>query len=676
MVEVVCKNLKVWLANHRNQSGGYLHELLLCAPPKKVSRVACKVVLERILSEMPIAIVAQEIGERIEIAIAAQASKSPATYYRRLNRLVVSIGVKRARRAKLGMQNQWDRRIRISVGTVMLEKIREWTGMIHYVRNPEEPNYKRRKNLVAATPECLEWLRNSRESIEATRCEWQPSHEPFPEFKGDNEVASAVNRAQEIAWRLNRRVVEVIEYCFTNSVRAPQIPGGEKPETKGADMTKSQWAKLQTERFYWISGRRRTALYLAQARGLPEQIYYRWKHDFRGRLNCASKLLFPQGSDMGKAMLEFDRGIPIGDNAHYLARQGANCWGLSHSSYSVRVDWVNSNQRAITRCAKDPIGTLGWWSTAADPWKFLAFCFEWNDYLDKGPSFVTHQPCQIDGTCNGFQIVALLMRDSDLAATTNLIDADIPRDLYGLVAMDVEKALHRDDPWGWLALLGGKVDRSAVKGPTLSTGFGGNLWSASEATKRWFWVQGWDFPFRGKVNVPCTDFAKLVRNALGKHCPAYSTLHKWFVEITKQIDGGVTWRSPSGIVVTTKSMKQRLARSESGRTVDVWYETDEMDIARTRRSVLPNFIQSLDASCLSRTMNRCAFEVQPIHDCFGAHAPNMNALHQAVRASYSEVFSPDLLADLVDQLGIEIDPPSGMGVFEPADIESARYSFT
>ena len=50
--------------------------------------------------------------------------------------------------------------------------------------------------------------------------------------------------------------------------------------------------------------------------------------------------------------------------------------------------------------------------------------------------------------CNGFQIVALLMRDSGLASMVNLVDAEEPFDLYAEVARDVTKVCMGDWSWG------------------------------------------------------------------------------------------------------------------------------------------------------------------------------------------------------------------------------------
>ena len=67
--------------------------------------------------------------------------------------------------------------------------------------------------------------------------------------------------------------------------------------------------------------------------------------------------------------------------------------------------------------------------------------------------------------------------------------------------------------------------------------------------------------------------------------------------------------------------------------------------------------------------------VSPVHDCFAALAPNMDALHRAVRDAYAGLFSSDLLSQFAGQLGIAFSLPN-TGRLDPALIRASRYSFT
>jgi DNA-directed RNA polymerase len=55
---------------------------------------------------------------------------------------------------------------------------------------------------------------------------------------------------------------------------------------------------------------------------------------------------------------------------------------------------------------------------------FIAFCFQYNRFLESLDNdkeyFETNLPIQLDATCNGYQHLALLSLDHDLAKELNL----------------------------------------------------------------------------------------------------------------------------------------------------------------------------------------------------------------------------------------------------------------
>lgn len=75
---------------------------------------------------------------------------------------------------------------------------------------------------------------------------------------------------------------------------------------------------------------------------------------------------------------------------------------------------------------------------ADDKFLFLSFCIEmkrFDDFLnnENANEFKTYLPIQLDGTCNGFQHLALLSNETDLFAPLNLTESNKnadPNDLY------------------------------------------------------------------------------------------------------------------------------------------------------------------------------------------------------------------------------------------------------
>ena len=61
----------------------------------------------------------------------------------------------------------------------------------------------------------------------------------------------------------------------------------------------------------------------------------------------------------------------------WLAFQVATTFGLDKKSMAERQKWVKDNQAHIIRVATDPIGNIGDWECADEPWLFLAACDEY-----------------------------------------------------------------------------------------------------------------------------------------------------------------------------------------------------------------------------------------------------------------------------------------------------------
>src|SRR5690606_8580362 len=92
-----------------------------------------------------------------------------------------------------------------------------------------------------------------------------------------------------------------------------------------------------------------------------------------------------------------------------------------------------------------------WWATADDPWRFLAFCFEWQGLLsahERGERYVSHLPCAMDGSCNGLQHFAALFRDEEGGRAVNVTPNPRPRDVYQMIADAVLAMLESESAAG------------------------------------------------------------------------------------------------------------------------------------------------------------------------------------------------------------------------------------
>jgi hypothetical protein len=190
---------------------------------------------------------------------------------------------------------------------------------------------------------------------------------------------------------------------------------------------------------------------------LPRLFYFAYQADTRGRLYPVASTLHPHGDDLNRSLLEFADPLPLTYNgvralAIYGSQQIDDTSILAYSNQHNRVKptlddrvaWIEAHTELIVKSARAPL-LESWWRGCGDkdaakvkkPYTFLAFCFAWADYQDRGEDVLCGLPVHVDGTCNGLQHIAALMRDKPLAQATNVLPGPEPRDIYNELAIVV-----------------------------------------------------------------------------------------------------------------------------------------------------------------------------------------------------------------------------------------------
>jgi DNA-directed RNA polymerase len=159
------------------------------------------------------------------------------------------------------------------------------------------------------------------------------------------------------------------------------------------------------------------------------KFYFPIRLDFRGRLYCTTDFLKYQGTELAKSLLLFYEGekVYISDikSIKFLKIFGANNFGnkLNKESFDDRIKWIDDN---IDNIKNFHNGILI--SQAENKLLFIAFCFEFNIYLNAISNnldhFITHLPIQLDASNNGFQHLTLLIGDTALAKELNLSESN------------------------------------------------------------------------------------------------------------------------------------------------------------------------------------------------------------------------------------------------------------
>jgi len=718
--------------------------------PDVMAHLALRVVLDKISSTSTLNDASIEIGTMIEDELHYEAFKDEheKDYKYALTKAKASASDSYRRRhmkeiaRKIGVGfREWGRQDRLRVGLKLIEIIIAKTGMVTAER--EIHGGTNSPVILRAAEGTLEWLQQQDAILEALSPTYMPTIVPpkpwgegkaggywsgrvrrlrFVKSRGKAQkaedmplVAEAVNSVQNTAWRINTKVLDVVEQLYSMGVTHSVIPEPDKldlpvrPVWLKEDMKVEEMTEAQAEEFNaWkketaqthsanaeLTHRRITfsrKLMIARKFRDREAIYFPHTLDFRGRMYPVPLYLHPQGDDLCKALLCFSEGMPIGneEGVKWLSAHLAGSFGVDKVDFADRMAWVKKHEQDILAVASDPLVNT-WWATAEKPWLALAACYEWAGYLKHGLDYVSHLSVQMDGSCNGLQHFSALLRDAIGGAAVNLVPGDKPADIYSQVASVVQQMVERDVfhedeaiagiAKGWL----GNVSRKVVKRPVMTLAYGAKKYGYSQMVfndtiSPWKASSPSTFPFKSNGWHAAQYMAGLIWEAVGEVVVAARQAMDWLQEvagIAAKAGLGVRWTTPDGFVCSqiyrlplSKRLELTFMKARLRLTV-IEGDLPKLDSAKQRNGIAPNYIHSLDATHCRNTVRSAAragikaFSL--IHDSYGTHAANCGTLAAILREQFLFMYvDSDLLTDfrneVMDQLpglGLPLLPPKG-----------------
>lgn len=266
------------------------------------------------------------------------------------------------------------------------------------------------------------------------------------------EVYDAVNIIQNTPWKVNKKVLDVVNMVEKlNNTPIDDIPQMEplKPEEYAGETEEElkAWKKAAAGIYRREKARQSRRLSLSfivnQANKFSQfkAIWFPYNMDWRGRV-YAVPMFNPQGNDMQKGLLTLAVGKPIGaDGFKWLKVHGANCAGVDKVTFEERIKWVEDNHDNIMAAAKAPMDSIEWWGKLDSPFCFLAFCFEYVGVMHHGLSYSCSLPIAFDGSCSGIQHFSAMLRDHIGGHAVNLTPSGKVQDIYRIVSDRIEEEL-------------------------------------------------------------------------------------------------------------------------------------------------------------------------------------------------------------------------------------------
>ena len=519
------------------------------------------------------------------------------------------------------------------------------------------------------------------------------------------EVYQAVNTMQNTAFKINTKVYQVANTIFGKGSTVGKLPSTEdtplppKPKDIATNAeTRKQWKQKASIVHEYNATLKSKRLLITKLLGVAEtyenepEIYFPMQYDFRGRCYCVPMFLNYQGNDLAKSLLLFARGKPLktNDDLRSLAIHGANTYGEDKRPLEDRAKWVEENEEAIIASAKDPHNHYEFWAKADEPYQFLAFCFEWEEFKASGgeEGFITNLPCYSDCTNSGLQIFSGMLRDETGGHATNLIATEKPQDVYAEVANKTLSLLEEmpDTIYKKMWLEYG-ITRKTTKKVTMCIVYGLTQYSCRAYIEEHLKEMEEDkikqcpFPkLKDGSGIPsitqATNYlSKLVWKAIGEVIVSAKEAMLWLQTVSRLVSTGdpktkqsipITFTTPTGFIVQMNYMemkKQRvwtkMGESMVQKPVTIQFETKRIDSRKVANAISPCFIHAIDASMLQKAVclasNNGINSFACIHDSFGVLAPDVEKMKACVRQSFVEIFDGNnLLEDFCKEITLQV----------------------
>jgi DNA-directed RNA polymerase, mitochondrial len=504
---------------------------------------------------------------------------------------------------------------------------------------------------------------------------------------------------QNVAHRINRRIYEVMPQALKNGLapfnktRSPVpklLPYLSKEEWESLSDIAQAARKKENFKIRTLRRKKRDAarkrqqkqdrlLYQLTMAGLLHKLprfFFPWSIDWRGRAYPIPMLgPHPQSDDAGKALLEFEKGVVLGERGWYWLRiHCANSAGKDKLPHEERISWVEDRQGDILASAKDPLG-CDWWTRqkreGKDCWTLLAACFElaaaW-EHDDHPTQFESHLPIALDGSCNALQHLAALTRDEEVGLYVNLTATDKREDIYEEVSKDVAEPVAKDAATNEFAARWHQafqddpgMARDVMKNPVMTTGYGStdrgvrdqihDAIEDSETLSKMFEGCEW-YAAKYLSDIVC----KVREERLSKPMAAMEKITLKAGALAKA-GKPFTWSTPNSSerVQSYHWVKER--RHKSKLVGEVYYHerADRIEIRDQRDGAAPNYVHSMDSAHLLATVTGChqhgIRDIVAAHDSISVHATNIDTLARVVREEFIDIYKHDWLA----LLGIDVE---------------------
>jgi DNA-directed RNA polymerase len=328
----------------------------------------------------------------------------------------------------------------------------------------------------------------------------------------------------------------------------------------------------------------------------------------------------------------------------------------------------------------------------------------------------------MDGSCSGIQHFSAMLRDEVGGRAVNLAPADLPQDVYQLVANQVMEQVNHDLHHGtedelkhtdegvayvkegtktiaqqWLTF---GITRKVTKRSVMTLAYGSKEYGFKEQLMediiRPAKQSGKDFPFQGDGYAGAQYMAKAIWVSVNKVLVKAGEAMRWLqgaASLAASEELPVRWTTPVGFPVMQAYAdleKRKVKTAINGRLVylTMYAEKDNLDRRKQSSGIAPNFVHSCDAAHMMLTVVRAKQagidNFAMIHDSFGTTAGDVENLYHTVREAFCEMYQEiEVLESFRDEIVQQLSAKNleklaalpAKGSLDLSSVVDSRYCF-
>lgn len=520
-------------------------------------------------------------------------------------------------------------------------------------------------------------------------------------------VVDGLNALMHTEWAINKPVYAIMENLFKNNTKDGNLPAydfsgfdfAEPYPEKGTKEERMGWRSKKEEAYaLWYKEEHLRSRMLVRLRLARDMIrygffYHVYTCDFRGRAYTACELLSPQSCDFDKALIHFATPIlQTKEGLYWLKVHIANLFDQDKILFDDRIKWVEDNMSMLKAIHDNPYDTRSFW--CSDKKKknttFQRLAAIYDLFRTDG---MTQVPVQMDGSCNGIQHWAGLMKDVEIGKMVNLFNSGEPQDVYAYVANRCTGMMQTDrttNPWCNTFLLqwDEEVSRSVVKRAVMTDPYGVTFYGIRKYCRsdgHLSWVP------KETLSAAVMELATYIDRSLKGCLESANQGKKWLKEVADISSGlskNLEWTTPCGFRVIHQYHEIQTRRSVAKLFNMKELHFGNIDLTRineeaVNNAIAPNYVHSLDAShmwsVIATLLQEVITELSFIHDSFGTYAPYIPTLRKITQVEFYNIHKDNQLLNLKETLefllGVQLPMLPPVGTLDISQVKESPYFF-